>query len=41
MTGEQLQEVADATGKDVWDVLKYWIVYLSDKKLVAIKQEKE
>lgn len=37
VTGDQLQEVADATGKDVWDVLKYWIVYLRDKNLIAIE----
>ena len=37
VTGDQLQEVADATGKDVWDILKYWIVYLRDKNLIAIE----
>lgn len=41
ITGEQLDTVAEATGTEVWDVLKYWLAYLDEKGIIAINKEKE
>lgn len=41
ITGEQLDTVAEATGIEVWDVLKYWLAYLDSKGIIAINKEKE
>lgn len=41
ITGEQLDTVAEATGTEVWDVLKYWLAYLDSKGIIAINKEKE
>lgn len=39
---EQLEEVAAKTGKDVWEVLKYWIAYLDEQKIICLyDKEKE
>lgn len=41
VSGEQLDTVAEATGIEVWDVLKYWLAYLDEKGIIAINKEKE
>lgn len=39
--GEDLEEIAKLTGQDVFDVLKYYIVYLQEKGLLPTINETE
>ena len=39
---EQIEEAAAKTGKDIWDVLSYWIAYLDEQKIICLNnKEKE